>query len=193
MASPVSNHQSVLAGKSNPSSPSSPNQVLQQSTSINEIGLNKATVDHSLAPKAELDSDGSSSSISAPPTTGMQSSSNKMEEMVNGRSSLSSSSEANHENNGNVKQEESFDQNKEKSEDSPAAGYDFDADPALWGLRRSGRAPKKSYADSSAGEGSDDEITITGGKTRTKNGRARGKHTLKEQEKPQLHLFLFSF
>lgn len=32
---------------------------------------------------------------------------------------------------------------------------DFEADPALWGLRRSGRAPKKSYIDSSAGEESD--------------------------------------
>lgn len=50
---------------------------------------------------------------------------------------------------------------------------DFDADPALWGLRRSSRAPKKVYVDSSAGEESDDEEA--GGPSRGKTGRRRGK------------------
>lgn len=180
MASPMLNHHSVSAVKPNPSSP---NQVVQQSKGIYGISLDKATVDHSLAPKVELDSDASSSSISAPPTTtAFQSSSNsnnnnnnnnKMDELINGGSSLSSSSDVNLESNGKFTKDSS-DQIQTKSEEFPAAGYDFDADPALWGLRRSGRAPKKIYIDSSAGEGSEDDVNITGSKTRAKNGRARG-------------------
>jgi hypothetical protein len=63
-----------------------------------------------------------------------------------------------------------------KADDSPPSTTqaDFDADPALWGLRRSGRAPKKVYVDSSAGEGSDDDVTFTGSKMRSKNGKGRG-------------------
>ena len=51
----------------------------------------------------------------------------------------------------------------------------FDADPELWGLRRSGRAPKKVYVDSSAGEDSGDEDGVTGSKSRpSKGGKGRG-------------------
>ncbi|MCO5585175.1 hypothetical protein L7F22_039107 [Adiantum nelumboides] len=49
---------------------------------------------------------------------------------------------------------------------------DFEADPALWGLRRSGRAPKKVYADSSAGEDSDEDA---GSSSRSKKNGIRRK------------------
>ncbi|PWN33327.1 uncharacterized protein FA14DRAFT_161237 [Meira miltonrushii] len=49
---------------------------------------------------------------------------------------------------------------------------DFEADPALWGLRRSGRASKKVYADSSAGEDSDEDA---GSSSRSKKNSLRRK------------------
>ncbi|UZJ54627.1 hypothetical protein CBS101457_003947 [Exobasidium rhododendri] len=112
-----------------------------------------------------------SSSISAPPHTNQRSS--HLEERGSGQSAqsdaglLPSSSVTTYEEKENEEETVAADSEEAKSGALPStAANDFDADPALWGLRRSGRAPKKVYVDSSAGEESDDGVAINGSKTR---------------------------
>lgn len=139
------------------------------------------SIDQSTVLKTEASLDVGSSPISAPP------SSTKMEGVIgmsNGGSDVLGSSSPHDmdvDEDVQVKAESSkVHLAPEKGSDSPQSTTqaDFDADPALWGLRRSGRAPKKVYVDSSAGEGSDDEVTFTGSKMRSKNGKGRGECSL---------------
>jgi hypothetical protein len=166
------------------------------STDVNGVGVGAATLHSSqddetldkmsgrtISNTIREDSDRSSSSMSAPPPTGR--SSNVADDMTDSvDDGLARASGALPPSSPDavdmVKDEDGddlmVDEEVSRSDDMPSTTVqDFDADPALWGLRRSGRAPKKVYVDSSAGEESDDGVHSSSTKTRpAKNGKAKG-------------------